>query len=93
MYLHLGQETVVRASTVVGIFDSDNATLSRHTRDFLNDIQRQGRLVTITDDLFKSFVVCRDENGEDTVYLCQPSAATLRKRWMQGGFQQNKDRV
>lgn len=80
MYLHLGQDTVVRTHTVVGIFDSDNATLSRHTRDYLNDIQRQGRLVSITDDIFKSFIVCVDESGEETVYLSQLSAATLRKR-------------
>ena len=80
MYLHLGQETVVRASTVIGIFDSDNTTLSRATRDFLNERERQGRLVSITDDIFKSYVVCVDENGEETVYLSQVAPATLRKR-------------
>ncbi len=85
MYLHLGQETVVRASTVIGIFDSDNTTLSRATRDFLNEREKQGRLISITDDIFKSYVVCVDENGEETVYLSQVATATLRKRWKQSG--------
>lgn len=80
MYLHLGQETVVRTSTIVGIFDSDNTTLSRYTREYLQAIEKQGKLVNITEDIFKSFVVCMDENGEETVYLSQLSAATLRKR-------------
>lgn len=81
MYLHLGQETVVRADTVIGIFDSDNTTLSRATREFLNTREKQGRVVSITDDIFKSYVVCVDERGEETVYLSQVAAATLRKRW------------
>ncbi len=86
MYLHLGQETVVRASTVIGIFDSDNTTLSRATRDFLSEREKQGRLVSITDDIFKSYVVCVDKNGEETVYLSQVATATLRKRWKQSGI-------
>ncbi len=86
MYLHLGRETVVRADTVIGIFDSDNTTLSRSTRDFLNMREKQGRVVSITDDIFKSFVVCVDENGEEVVYLSQVAAATLRKRWQEGSF-------
>lgn len=85
MYLHLGQETVVQASTVIGIFDSDNTTLSRATRDYLKERERQGQVISITDDIFKSYVVCVDENGKETVYLSQVATATLRKRWKQGG--------
>ena len=29
MYLHLGQETVVRERDIIGIFDLDNTTVSR----------------------------------------------------------------
>lgn len=80
MYLYLGQETVVRSDTVIGIFDSDNTTLSRATREFLNRCEKQGRVVSIIDDIFKSYVLCVDENGEETVYLSQVATATLRKR-------------
>ena len=29
MYLHIGQDTVVREQDIVGIFDMDNTTISR----------------------------------------------------------------
>ena len=35
MYLHLGQNTVVDTEQLLGVFDLDNSTVSKHTRDFL----------------------------------------------------------
>ena len=32
MYLHLGQDTIVNERDIVGVFDLDNSTVSRHTR-------------------------------------------------------------
>lgn len=78
MYLHLGQDTVVRTDDIVGIFDIDNTTVSRHTRQFLNLMEKKGKVVTITDDLPKSFILVN--GAADTVYLSQISAATLKKR-------------
>ena len=78
MYLHLGSSVVIRQRDVVGIFDLDNTTSSRITRDFLTQAQR--------DDLPKSFLLCRDGAGETTVYLSQLSSATLLKRMESGGF-------
>ena len=40
MYLHLGQETVVRERDIIGIFDLDNTTVSRHTRKTLNEAEK-----------------------------------------------------
>lgn len=86
MYLHLGSSVVIRQRDVVGIFDLDNTTSSRITRDFLTQAQRAGRVVTVGDDLPKSFLLCRDGTGETTVYLSQLSSATLLKRMESGGF-------
>lgn len=80
MYIHLGADTVVKSREVIGIFDTDNTTLSRHTRDFLSRAEKQGQVVSITYELPKSFVICVDQDGSETVYLSQLSAATLRKR-------------
>ena len=74
MYLHLGSSVVIRQRDVVG------------TRDFLTQAQRAGRVVTVGDDLPKSFLLCRDGAGETTVYLSQLSSATLLKRMESGGF-------
>ena len=79
MYLHLGQDTIVNERDIVGVFDLDNSTVSRHTRDFLSKAQKEGRVVNVSMELPKSFVVCRDSEGE-TVYLSQLSSATLLRR-------------
>ena len=80
MYLHLGQETVVRLREVVGIFDMENATISKYTRQFLADAETGGRVCNVTMELPKSFVVCVDRDGTETVYISQISSATLLKR-------------
>ena len=80
MYLHLGQETVVRLREVVGIFDMENATIYKYTRQFLADAEKGGRVCNVTMELPKSFVVCVDRDGTETVYISQISSATLLKR-------------
>ena len=45
MYLHLGQDTIVNERDIVGVFDMDNSTISRHTRDFLSKAQREARVL------------------------------------------------
>lgn len=86
MYLHLGQETVVETSRILGVFDLDNTTISKHTRAFLAKAQQEGRVVNVSYELPKSFIVCAGEKGE-VVYLSQLSPATLLKRSRQ--FLQN----
>ncbi|MGI6264918.1 MAG: extracellular matrix regulator RemB [Acutalibacteraceae bacterium] len=85
MFLHLGGDTVVPLREVVGIFDMDFTTVSRATRAFLADAEKGGRVVNVTDELPRSFVVCADRQGNETVYICQLAPATLRKRAKSGG--------
>ena len=59
MYLHLGQDTVVKNDSVIGIFDMDTSTVSKPTREFLNIAEKQGRVVNVSYELPKSFVVCK----------------------------------
>ena len=51
MFLHLGQDTVVRLDEIVGIFDMENATISKHTRRFLSDAQKGGRIFNVSMEL------------------------------------------
>lgn len=80
MYLHLGQDTVIKMDEIVGIFDLETSTISRISRDYLAAAQKQGRVVNVSMEMPKSFVVCRDESGQVTVYISQISTSTLRKR-------------
>ncbi len=79
MYLHLGADTVVRTADVLAILDMDNATISKITKEYLNHAQKQNRVVNVTNDIPKSFVVAV-HNGQTTVYLSQISPATLKRR-------------
>ncbi len=80
MYLHLGQETVVLKEDILGIYDMDTTTVSKHTREFLNLAEREKRVINVSPyELPKSFVVVR--SGEDEIiYICPLSSQTLLKR-------------
>lgn len=80
MYLYLGQDTVVPMREVVGIFDMDNTTIAKSTRDFLSDAEKRGQVITVSMELPKSFVVCNSKTNGMTVYISQISCATLLKR-------------
>lgn len=79
MYLHLGQDTVVRTGSIIGVFDLDNTTVSKHTRAFLTKAQQEGRVVNVSAELPKSFILCAEE-GVQRVYLSQLAPVTLLKR-------------
>lgn len=78
MYLSIGNDLAVRDRSIIGIFDMDNTTTSKRTREFLAKAEQNGEVVPC-DDLPKSFVLTA-EYGLDRVYLTSLSAATLEKR-------------
>lgn len=81
MYLHLGQDTVVQTDAVVGIFDLENASLSKYTREYLSSRTQAGEIYNVSFEMPKSFVVCEDPKTKKcTVYISQISSRTLLKR-------------
>jgi len=87
MYLHLGNETVVNTKDVIGIFDLDNATLSRHTRKFLADCEKRREVINVSFELPKSFILCKGSSDKkQKIYISQISSSTLLKRM---GFAEN----
>ena len=78
MYLSIGNDMAVRDSSIIGIFDMDNTSTSKRTRDFLAKAQKEG-LVVPCDDLPKAFVVTA-EYGLTRVYETTLSSYTLEKR-------------
>jgi hypothetical protein len=78
MYINIGNDMAVRERSVIGIFDMDNTTTSKRTREFLANAEQEGQVVPC-DELPKSYIVTA-EYGMDRVYLSSLSAATLEKR-------------
>ena len=80
MYLHLGQSVAVPHREILGIFDLDNASWAYKTREFLERAEQEGRVISVCDDLPRSFVLVGEEKGTATVYISQLSfvATALR---------------
>ena len=78
MYLSIGYDFAVRESSIIGIFDLDNASTSKRTREFLDKAEENGEVIPC-DDLPKAFVLTA-EYGFNRVHLTSLNAYTLEKR-------------
>ena len=78
MYLNIGNDMAVRDTSIIGIFDMDNTSTSKRTREFLSRAEQEGEVIPC-DDLPKSFVLTT-EYGFSRVHLTALSTQTLEKR-------------
>ena len=78
MYLSIGNDMAVRDRSIIGIFNLDNTSTSKRTREFLEKSEQEGQVVPC-DDLPKSFVLT-SEYGFNRVHLTALASATLEKR-------------
>ena len=72
MYLHLGASVVIPLGDVLGIFDLDNTTSSRVTRDFLARAQQAGQVVSVGEDLPKFSSAGTRRAGSPSTSLSSP---------------------
>ncbi len=79
MYIPIGSDLSVRESSVIGIFDLDNTSWSKRTREFLEAAEENGEVVEATDALPKSFVLTR-QYGRQQIYLTKANSSVLQKR-------------
>ena len=78
MYLSIGNDMAVRESSIIGIFDMDNTTTSKRTREFLASAEKEGQVVPC-DDLPKAYVLTA-EYGMNRLYLTSLNTATRERR-------------
>ena len=79
MFLHVGNNKNIRTSSVIGIFDMDNATISAVTRKYLSVKQREKLLWSVSYDIPKSFILYEEE-GEYKVCFSPLSVSSLKGR-------------
>lgn len=82
MYLHAGNNKIIRTKSIIGIFDMDNATLGADTRKFLKKAQNDGILEISKTEIPKSFILYdKSENSKQTlVCISQLSTLSLASR-------------
>jgi hypothetical protein len=79
MYLHAGNHKNIKIADIVGIFDTDSATVSKITKQYLSESEKRGETEIISFEIPKSFILT-SENQKNKVYFSQLSAQTLRAR-------------
>ena len=80
MYLSIGNNYMVRKADIIGIFDMDNATWSRRTRQSLSMAEQSGMVVNAAlEEIPNAFVLCQEEGGQK-IYLSALTAKTLHRR-------------
>lgn len=79
MYIPIGNDMAVRDRSIVGIFDLDNCSYEKRTREFLARAEQNGEVVPATDNLPKSFILS-SEYGLNRVYLVQFNSTVLEHR-------------
>ena len=75
MYIHIGNNRVIKNTDILGIFDLDSSTVSVKTRSFLSKAQREKRVITLSYELPKSFIILK--NNE--VYLSPLNTSSIIK--------------
>lgn len=80
MLLNIGQDKIISDREIIGIFDLDNTTVSKATRDYINFSVKKDECVTVSpEDLPKSFIVC-EKKSKRTVYISPFNTATVFRR-------------
>lgn len=80
LLLHLGNNVSVPIEDIVGIFDLDNVSTSRRTREYLKNAENEGMVIPAGSDLPKSLVVCCPNGSWQKVYLSPLTPNTLLGR-------------
>ena len=70
---------VVSEKDIVGIFDLETTTISKHTRKFLEVSEKNKQVINVSYELPKSFIIT-NKNNKNKVYISQISTSTLQKR-------------
>ncbi|MBQ8005134.1 MAG: DUF370 domain-containing protein [Clostridia bacterium] len=64
MYLHVGNNRNIREKNIIGIFDTDNASISAETRKYLVEAEKEGFLEAASNEIPKSFIIYSDTESD-----------------------------
>ena len=75
MYINIGADKFLLMNDIVGVFDLENTTTSRITREFLKRCEKENKSENAVTDIPHSFVVTKEK-----IYIAQASSQTISKR-------------
>ena len=81
MYLHAGNNKILRSSRIIGIFDRDTSSRGDDTKEYLRAAEKNGLAESAAEELPKSFILYEDEDGKTArVMFSQISTSALVSR-------------
>lgn len=81
MLVHIGNEISIKSSDVVAIFDIENTSTGSITREFLNHASDTCKIVNVSYNMPKSFIICQNSKGSRILYITNVSVNTLKNRF------------
>lgn len=75
IYIHIGNGCVLKNKEIIGIFDIDNTTVMKTSREFIKNEEKEDRIVSVFEDIPRSFIVCNNNT-----YLSSLNSASLTRR-------------
>ena len=78
--INIGGTSILVKSEVLGVFDLDTASTKTDTKRYLAKNEKDGRVITVGNDLPKSFVVVASGRKE-LVYITTLAASSIEGRW------------
>jgi hypothetical protein len=79
MYLHVGNGESIKEKEILGIFDLDTATISKHTKKYISALEKKGLVEYADFDLPRSFLIF-GKRGNMRVKLSRISSIGLNQR-------------
>lgn len=76
MFIHLGENCVIRKKDMIAVFDIENTSTSQITKEYLNKAGKMKKVIYVTEEMPKSFVVTERE-----IYISSLSPQTLIRRF------------
>lgn len=75
IYIHIGNGCVLKNKEIIGIFDIDNTTVMKTSREFIKNEEKEDRIVSVFEDIPRSFIVCNNNT-----YFSSLNSASLTRR-------------
>lgn len=79
MFVNIGANTIIKKRDVIAVFDIETTTGAETTREFLRKSNKRSEIVTLTEELPRSMVVCNSRNGI-SLYVTDVSSAAIKRR-------------
>jgi hypothetical protein len=81
MYLHAGNNRILRSGRIIGIFDLDTSSRGEDTKNYLRKAEKSGLAESAAEELPKSFILYEDEDGKTAkIMFSQISTSALVSR-------------